>query len=195
MSGAADSVAKVAVVAVLWAVAALATGGATKASGGAQPSADPVEFSQDNSAQETALSEGASVHGEAMFQLTAEQAESVVDVQLSCPLAGHQPQLWVERVVNPHRQAFLLSLYAEPVDHAGDDRVAVGRFSLFPSDRPGRFLLDVRSLETAVCSRAPSRHLRLRLRMDGLHGALVPPLAVRAKVVLQPCGAAPPPDP
>ena len=51
----------------------------------------------------------------------------------------------ISRVVNPSGIALEISVYLTEAGRAGKpegERVVVGRFSLFPSDRPGKFLLD-----------------------------------------------------
>jgi hypothetical protein len=85
-------------------------------------------------------------------------------------LLKHPPailEVTVTKVVNPAARAVNVVVYLSPVNEKGelsDARTAVGSFSLYPADRPGKFLLDAAdALHTAADIRMPPKAKGWRL--------------------------------
>jgi len=68
-------------------------------------------------------------------------------------------EVTVTKVVNPAARAVNVFVYLSPANEKGEivnERTRVGSFSLYPADRPGKFLLDAAdALGTAAQTRMP----------------------------------------
>jgi hypothetical protein len=79
-------------------------------------------------------------------------------------------EVTVTKVVNPAARAVNVLVYLSPVNEKGElskARTAVGSFSLYPADHPGKFLLDAAdALHTAAEIRMPPDAKGWRLVFD-----------------------------
>jgi len=79
-------------------------------------------------------------------------------------------EVTVTKVVNPAARAVNVLVYLSPVNEKGElseARTAVGSFSLYPADRPGKFMLDAAdALRTAAEIRMPPNAKGWRLVFD-----------------------------